>query len=90
MQVQPHSPPELLAAYAARPDRYDELCQRIGSVIVVRPHAAGETQAMVTGLQHQGPGCVKLLKQCIVLITWVWDYRSATRGFRKSQEAAQK
>ena len=38
MQVQPHSPPELLAAYAARPDRYDELCQRIGSVIVVRPH----------------------------------------------------
>ena len=33
MQVQPHSPPELLAAYAARPDRYDELCQRIGSVI---------------------------------------------------------
>ncbi|MDX9885932.1 circularly permuted type 2 ATP-grasp protein [Thauera sp.] len=38
MQVQPHSPPELLTAYAARPDRYDELCQRIGSVIVVRPH----------------------------------------------------
>ena len=38
MQVQPHSPPELLAAYAARPDRYDELCQRIGSVVVVRPH----------------------------------------------------
>ena len=38
MQVQPHSPPELLASYAARPDRYDELCQRIGSVVVVRPH----------------------------------------------------
>ncbi|MDX5408676.1 MAG: circularly permuted type 2 ATP-grasp protein, partial [Thauera sp.] len=38
MQVQPHSPPELLAGYAARPDRYDELCQRIGSVVVVRPH----------------------------------------------------
>lgn len=38
MQVQPHSPPELLAAYAARPDRYDELCQRIGSVLVLRPH----------------------------------------------------
>ena len=38
MQVQPHRPPALLAAYAARPDRYDELCQRIGSVIVVRPH----------------------------------------------------
>ena len=38
MQVQPHSPPELLTAYAARPDRYDELCQRIGSVVVVRPH----------------------------------------------------
>ncbi|HRP24341.1 circularly permuted type 2 ATP-grasp protein [Thauera sp.] len=38
MQVQPHSPPELLAAYAARPDRYDELCQRIGSVVVLRPH----------------------------------------------------
>lgn len=38
MQVQPHSPPELLAAYTARPDRYDELCQRIGSVVVLRPH----------------------------------------------------
>ncbi|MFT3759985.1 circularly permuted type 2 ATP-grasp protein [Thauera sp.] len=38
MQVQPQSPPELLARYAARPDRYDELCQRIGSVVVVRPH----------------------------------------------------
>ncbi len=38
MQVQRHSPPELLAGYAARPDRYDELCQRIGSVVVVRPH----------------------------------------------------
>ena len=32
MQVQPQRPPELLARYAARPDRYDELCQRIGSV----------------------------------------------------------
>ncbi|ENO89839.1 circularly permuted type 2 ATP-grasp protein [Thauera linaloolentis] len=38
MQVQPQHPPELLARYAARPDRYDELCQRIGSVVVVRPH----------------------------------------------------
>lgn len=38
MQLQPQSPPELLAGYAARPDRYDELCQRIGSVVVVRPH----------------------------------------------------
>ena len=38
MQVQPHSPPQLLADYAARPDRYDELCQRIGSVVVLRPH----------------------------------------------------
>ncbi|MHB8788040.1 MAG: circularly permuted type 2 ATP-grasp protein [Thauera sp.] len=38
MQVQLNSPPELLAGYAARPDRYDELCQRIGSVVVVRPH----------------------------------------------------
>lgn len=38
MQVQPQRPPELLATYAARPDRYDELCQRIGSVVVVRPH----------------------------------------------------
>lgn len=38
MQVQLQRPPELLAAYAARPDRYDELCQRIGSVVVVRPH----------------------------------------------------
>ncbi len=38
MQVQPQRPPALLAAYAARPDRYDELCQRIGSVVVVRPH----------------------------------------------------
>lgn len=38
MQVQPQRPPELLARYAARPDRYDELCQRIGSVVVVRPH----------------------------------------------------
>ncbi|WP_341646815.1 circularly permuted type 2 ATP-grasp protein [Thauera sp. SDU_THAU2] len=38
MQLQPQSPPELLAHYAARPDRYDELCQRIGSVVVVRPH----------------------------------------------------
>ena len=38
MQVQPHSPPALLARYVARPDRYDELCQRIGSVVVLRPH----------------------------------------------------
>ncbi|ATE61546.1 circularly permuted type 2 ATP-grasp protein [Thauera sinica] len=38
MQVQLQSPPGLLATYAARPDRYDELCQRIGSVVVVRPH----------------------------------------------------
>ncbi|TAH45951.1 MAG: hypothetical protein EYC67_09620 [Betaproteobacteria bacterium] len=38
MQVQLQSPPELLATYAARPDRYDELCQRIGRVVVVRPH----------------------------------------------------
>lgn len=28
----------MLAAYAARPDRYDELCQRIGPAVVVRPH----------------------------------------------------
>ena len=34
-----------------------------------RPHAAGETQAMTKGLQYQGPACVKLLKQCTVLIT---------------------
>ena len=38
MQVQPHRPPALLARYVARPDRYDELCQRIGSVVVLRPH----------------------------------------------------
>ncbi|MBN8443716.1 MAG: circularly permuted type 2 ATP-grasp protein, partial [Thauera sp.] len=38
MQVHPDSPPALLAAYAARPDRYDELAQRIGSVAVLRPH----------------------------------------------------
>lgn len=38
MQVQLQSPPALLAGYAARPDRYDELCQRIGSVVVLRPH----------------------------------------------------
>lgn len=38
MQVQLQRPPELLAGYTARPDRYDELCQRIGSVVVVRPH----------------------------------------------------
>lgn len=64
MQVQPHSPPELLAAYAARPDRYDELCQRIGSVIVVRPHwrefhralesmPAGELAARRAALRRQ-------------------------------------
>ena len=38
MQVQPQHPPALLARYVARPDRYDELCQRIGSVVVLRPH----------------------------------------------------
>jgi hypothetical protein len=55
-----------------------------------RPRAAFETQAMIQGAQHQGPGCVKLLKQRIVLITWMWAYRPATRGFPKSQKAAQK
>jgi hypothetical protein len=45
---------------------------------------------MIKGVQHQGPGCVKLLKQRIVLITWMWAYRPATRGFPKSQKAAQK
>ena len=64
MQVQPHSPPELLTAYAARPDRYDELCQRIGSVVVVRPHwrefhraleamPAGELAARRAALRRQ-------------------------------------
>ncbi len=64
MQVQLQSPPELLAAYAARPDRYDELCQRIGSVVVVRPHwreffrglaalSAGELAARRAALRRQ-------------------------------------
>lgn len=63
MQVQPQSPPELLARYAARPDRYDELCQRIGSVVAVRPHwrdffrqlaamPAAETQARREALRR--------------------------------------
>jgi len=65
MQVQPQRPPALLAAYAARPDRYDELCQRIGSVVVVRPHwrefhraleamPAGEPAALAGG-PHSRP-----------------------------------
>ncbi|MDX9699981.1 MAG: circularly permuted type 2 ATP-grasp protein [Rhodocyclaceae bacterium] len=29
---------DLLSGYTARPDRYDELCQRVGGVPVVRPH----------------------------------------------------
>ena len=63
MQLQRLSPPDLLPASAARPDRYDELCQRIGSVVVVRPHwrefhraleamPAGELAARRAGLRR--------------------------------------
>ena len=55
-----------------------------------RPRAAGETQGITKGLQHQGPGCIQLLSRCIVLITWVWAYRPEARGFWKRQDAAQK
>ncbi len=45
------APVDLLAGYAARPDRYDELCQRIGSMARVRPH----WRALYEGLAALAP-----------------------------------
>ena len=88
-----HSERLPLCRRAARPSdalkRIVAACGRRSHIVfcelleLPRPRAAVETQAMIQGAQHQGPGCVKLLKQRIVLITWMRAYRPQHEDFRK-------